>query len=96
MSLTFRNRVHFKAPLTGRNTVREVIERVNSLADDLAIADRYYSEEGLKQDVFYENNQVVDRNYTVPVGRNAMTAGPITIADEFVITVPEGSSLTIV
>lgn len=46
--------------------------------------------------VFYENDQVVTTNYTITAGKNAMTAGPITINSGVVVTVPSGSVWTII
>lgn len=44
----------------------------------------------------YENDQVVNTNYTITAGKNAMSAGPITINDGVTVTVPNGSTYTIV
>ena len=44
----------------------------------------------------YENLQTIRSNYTITTGSNAMSAGPITIADGVVITIPTGSEWTIV
>lgn len=44
----------------------------------------------------YENDQVVNTNYTITAGKNAMSAGPITINNGVTITVPNGSTYTIV
>jgi hypothetical protein len=93
--IKFRNRRVISRPLDGRNTIRDVIKRVNELYEDVAEFGEA-GEEGLKQFNFYENNNTVDANYTVPVGRNAMSAGPLTISDGIKIIVSEGSSLTIV
>lgn len=46
--------------------------------------------------VFYENDQSVSVNYTITTGKNAMTAGPVTIADGVSVTIPDGSVWTIV
>jgi hypothetical protein len=46
--------------------------------------------------VFYTNGQTVTTNYTIPTGQNAMSAGPITIADGVTVTVSDGSVWTIV
>lgn len=46
--------------------------------------------------VFYENAINVTGSYTITTGYNAMTAGPITVNDGAVVTVPDGSVLTIV
>lgn len=47
-------------------------------------------------DIFWENDQTVISNYTITVGKNAGSFGPISIADGVVVTVPNGSVWTIV
>lgn len=47
-------------------------------------------------DVFYENSQTVTSNYTITSGKNAMTAGPVTINSGVTVTVPSGSVWTVV
>ncbi|MCI4437247.1 MAG: hypothetical protein JHC33_10620 [Ignisphaera sp.] len=44
----------------------------------------------------YLNDQVVTQNYTIPSGKNAMSAGPVSIADGVTVTIPDGSVWTIV
>lgn len=46
--------------------------------------------------VFYENGQTVNTSYTITTNRNAVTAGPVTIANGVTVTVPSGSSWVIV
>lgn len=46
--------------------------------------------------VFYENDTVVTTAYTITSGKNAMTAGPITINNGITVTVPNGSTWTVV
>jgi hypothetical protein len=46
--------------------------------------------------VFYENDQTVSTTYSITSGKNAMTAGPITINDGITVTVPNGSTWTVV
>lgn len=46
--------------------------------------------------VFYENDQVVTNSYTITTGKNAMSAGPITINSGVSVTVPTGSAWTVV
>ena len=41
--------------------------------------------------VFYNNDQVVTTNYSIPSGKNAITAGPVTINSGAVVTIPTGS-----
>jgi hypothetical protein len=42
------------------------------------------------------NTQTISANYTIPAGYNGMSAGPITISDGVVVTIPDGSSWSIV
>jgi len=51
---------------------------------------------GANNPVFYENDQTVTANYSITSGKNAMTAGPVTIADGVNVTIPDGSTWTIV
>ena len=46
--------------------------------------------------LFYENDQVMTTNYTITSGKNAMSAGPITVNSGVTLTVPSGSTYTIV
>lgn len=46
--------------------------------------------------VFFENDVTVTNSYTITSGKNAVTAGPITINDGVVVTVPDGSAWSIV
>lgn len=47
-------------------------------------------------DVFYENSTTVTANYTITAGKNAISAGPITINDGVTVTIPDGSIWSIV
>ena len=47
-------------------------------------------------DVFYENATTVTTNYTITTGKNAMSAGPIEIADGITVTILDGSTWSIV
>ena len=46
--------------------------------------------------IIYENENQIDNNYTITTGYNALSAGPITLADGVEVTIPTGSSWTIV
>lgn len=46
--------------------------------------------------LFFENDQVMTTNYTITTGKNAMSAGPITVNSGVVLTIPAGSVYTIV
>lgn len=47
-------------------------------------------------DAIKMNIQTISYNYTIPTGYNGMSAGPITIADGITVTIPDGSSWSIV
>ena len=47
-------------------------------------------------DCIYENSQTISSNYSITSGKNAMSAGPITIASGVTVTVTSGSTYTIV
>lgn len=51
---------------------------------------------GLGNQVFYENDQTVTVDYTITTNKNAMSAGPITIATGVTVTVPTDSTWVIV
>jgi len=46
--------------------------------------------------VFYENDQIITANYTITSGKNAITAGNVTINSGVTVTVPTGSRWSIV
>lgn len=46
--------------------------------------------------VFYENDTNVTGNYQITNGKNAMSAGPITLNAGVVVTIPAGSVWTVV
>ena len=46
--------------------------------------------------IFYENDQTVTSNYTITNGKNAMSAGPITINNGVTVTVGAGETWTVV
>ena len=43
-----------------------------------------------------ENSTAIATSYSISTGSNAMSAGPVTINDGVVITIPDGSVWTIV
>ena len=46
--------------------------------------------------VFFENDQTVTTSYSITASKNAVTAGPVAINSGVTVTVPSGSSWTIV
>jgi collagen type IV alpha len=51
---------------------------------------------GGSDEVFYENDQTVTANYTIPTGKNALTTGPVEINNDVTITVSSGSRWVII
>lgn len=51
---------------------------------------------GGSDQIFQENGQTVTTNYTIPSGRNAISAGPITVANGVTVTVSAGSTWVVV
>jgi hypothetical protein len=51
---------------------------------------------GAQDGIFWENDQTVTANYTITSGKNAGTFGPISIASGVTVTVPSGSTWTVV
>jgi len=46
--------------------------------------------------IFYENGQTVNTDYTITTGNNAGTFGPVSVASGVTVTVPTGSTWSIV
>lgn len=46
--------------------------------------------------MFYENDITLTSNYTITTSKNAMTAGPVTINAGVTVTVPSGSTWTVI
>jgi hypothetical protein len=65
----------------------------NALVFDSATANWVASKD---TDVIKMNAQTISANYSIPVGYNGMSAGPITISSGVVVTIPAGSSWSIV
>lgn len=59
-------------------------------------SDYEWSTTGAINDIFYENSTTVTANYTITSGKNAVTAGPVTIASGITVTVPSGSRWAVV
>lgn len=51
---------------------------------------------GGSDQIFQENGQTVTQNYTIPAGRNAISAGPITVASGVTVTISAGSVWVVV
>ena len=51
---------------------------------------------GGADEIFIENGQTVNTNYTIGASRNAMSTGPISVASGVVVTVPTGSRWVVI
>lgn len=51
---------------------------------------------GGSDEIFYENGQNVTTDYTITDGKNAMSAGPITVDSGVTVTVGSGETWTVV
>lgn len=51
---------------------------------------------GGSDEVFFENGQNVTTNYTITNGKNAMSAGPITVDSGVTVTVGAGETWTVI
>jgi hypothetical protein len=51
---------------------------------------------GATDSIFFLNDVFIFNSYTIPLNKNAMTAGPVTVGDGVTITIQDGSSWSIV
>jgi len=47
---------------------------------------------GSTDKVFFENDQTITTNYTLTANKNALTAGPVTVANGAIVTIPSNAS----
>lgn len=55
-----------------------------------------YAKGGGTDQVFFETDKTINTSYTITTNKNAITAGPITVADGVTVSVPDGSTWTVV
>jgi hypothetical protein len=79
----------------GNGSGQWVEVKANS-ADTAALEARVDTLESKSDFPIQLNTQNISANYTIPSGYNGMSAGPITIANNVVVTIPDGSSWSIV
>jgi hypothetical protein len=91
------------------NTLNELAEALNDNSD---ILDLYLTQSSASSTYLTQSNasatytpinstiklntQTIESNYTMPVGYNGYSAGPITISASVVVTIPPGSSWSII
>ena len=69
-----------------------VIISRNSLTDAAKVG----STGGGTDNIFWENDTTINSSYTIQTNKNALTAGPVTVANGVIVTVPNGSTWTVV
>jgi Phage tail repeat like len=85
-----------KAGLTHIHTTADISGLDNTLANLAAQIAVGGATGGGTDDIFYENSTTVNTSYTITSNKNAMSAGPITIADGVTVTVPNGSTWSVI
>lgn len=55
-----------------------------------------WADTGAAEDIFWENGTTITSDYTITSGKNAGTFGPVEIADGVTVTIPTGSTWTVV
>lgn len=78
------------------NGAGQWVEVKANSADTAALEARVDTLESKSDFPIQLNTQTISANYTIPAGYNGMSAGPITISDGVVVTIPSGSSWSIV
>lgn len=86
---------YFEGTIGGGTTAQWVEVKANS-ADYGALETRVDTLESKADFPIQLNTQTISANYTIPTGYNGMSAGPITISSGVVVTIPSGSSWSIV
>lgn len=84
--------------VNGSDVVLSVGATVDDVVDVIAFSTFEVAnvDAGAKQGTFWENNITISTSYSITSGKNAGTFGPVTIADGVTVTVPDGSTWTIV
>ena len=73
----------------GQVAIADIVGGGAAAAGTFLKQDGTWSAAGAKDDIFWENNTTVSDDYTL-TGKNAGSAGPITVADTKTVTVADG------
>ena len=68
------------------------VDFTNATVDGLSLGARG----GGTDEAFFENDTTITTSYEITTGKNAMTAGPVTVNSGVTVTIPSGSSWVIV
>jgi len=75
--------------LDGQVSIADIVGGGAASAGTFLKQDGTWAAAGAKDDIFWENNTTVSDDYTL-TGKNAVSAGPITVADTKTVTVADG------
>ena len=73
----------------GQVAIADIVGGGAAAAGTFLKQDGTWAAAGAKDDIFWENNTTVSDDYTL-TGKNAVSAGPITVADSKTVTVADG------
>jgi len=73
----------------GQVAIADIVGGGAASAGTFLKQDGTWAAAGAKDDIFWENNTTVSDDYTL-TGKNAVSAGPITVADTKTVTVADG------
>ena len=73
----------------GQVAITDIVGGGAAAAGTFLKQDGTWAAAGAKDDIFWENNTTVADDYTL-TGKNAVSAGPITVADTKTVTVADG------
>ena len=73
----------------GQVAIADIVGGSGAGAGTFVKQDGTWAAAGAKDDIFWENNTTVSDDYTL-TGKNAVSAGPITVADTKTVTVADG------
>ena len=98
------NQLSTRIGIRATNTYVQATFTSNNYIDTLNVVSNNYFQDnagggatgGGSDEIFFENGQTVTTNYSITSGKNAMSAGPISINSGVTVTVPSGSEWTIV
>ena len=82
--------------VVGELAIRTDTGVVFTKKDDNSVAEIAGGGGTVADDCIYENSQTISTNYSITSGKNAMSAGPITVASGVTVTVTSGSTWTVV
>ena len=74
----------------------EVANTYTQTETDALIAANGGAKGGGDDKIFFENGQTVTTSYTITTNKNAVTAGPVEISTGATVTIPTGSTWTVV